>query len=488
MRAHLPAGRQRLLAGVMALALVACSGGSGPGTAGSPPDAGPAPTVTVPGWLTTANGSMRLASIEASQTQLVTGQTVDVAIDIGQKFQPFAGYGASITDATAWLLARELDSAARSQLLQEVFSPGGALGLDVTRITVGASDFSRTHYTYADTAGVPDADIAPVRAELIPVLKEIRSVNPDLTTIASPWSAPAWMKTSGSLIKGRLAPTHYADFARYLVSYMKAMDAAGVPIDYLTIQNEPHFEPEDYPGMRVEPDERADFVANHLGPLMDRETPQTRLLDWDHNWNEPESPSAVLADSKASPYVDGVAWHCYGGDVSAQSVVHDQFPDKETWFTECSAGDWSGDWGSAFQWAARNLVIGAPRHWARGVLMWNLALDQNHGPHLGGCGNCRGLITINTNDGAIIREPEYYAFAHGSRFLPDHPVRVGALTNASGAEAVAFLGNEGATVTVIIFNGSRDKDTILISVGGRTFRAPMPRGSLATFIFEVGAK
>lgn len=488
MRTYALAGRQRLLACVMALALAACSGSSGPRTAGNPPDVGPTLTAAAPGWLTTADGSRRLASIEASQIQPTTGQTVDVAIDIGQKFQPFAGYGASITDATAWLLARELDSEARSQLLQEIFGRAGALGLDVTRITIGASDFSRSHYTYADTPGVPDANIAFAQAELIPVLREVRSVNPELTTIASPWSAPAWMKTSGSLIKGRLAPAHYADFARYLVSYSKAMDAAGVPIDFLTIQNEPHFEPEDYPGMRVEPAERADFVANHLGPLMDRETPQIRLLDWDHNWNEPESPSAVLADSKASPYVDGVAWHCYGGDVSAQSVVHDQFPDKETWFTECSAGDWSGDWASAFQWFARNLVIGAPRHWARGVVMWNLALDQNHGPHLGGCGNCRGLITINTDNGTITREPEYYAFAHGSRFLPDRPVRVGALTNASGAEAVAFLGNEGTTVTAIVFNGSRDKDTILISVGERTFRAPMPRGSLATFVFEVGTK
>ena len=473
--------------GALALLATACSGSGATNSAGTPPGTGPSPAASVPGWLTTADGTRRLSAITASQVQPGAGQSADVVVDLSQRYQSFSGYGASITDATAWLLMQKMGAADRAALLQEIFGPEGELGLDITRITIGASDFSLTHYTYADTVGDPVADIAPARANLIPAISEVRSINPHLTVIASPWSAPAWMKTSQSLIKGKLDPAHYDNFAQYLVSYAKAMDAAGVPVNMLTIQNEPHFEPEDYPGMRVEPAERAAFIGNHLGPLMDQEIPQTRLLDWDHNWNEPESPRAVLSDPKASPFVDGVAWHCYGGDVSAQSAIHASFPDKETWFTECSAGDWSGDWTSAFQWSARNLVIGAPRHWARGVVMWNLALDQDHGPHLGGCGNCRGLVTINTETGTVTREPEYYAFAHGSRFLPEQARRVGSGANANGVEAVAFLGDNGTKVSLVVFNGTADKEEISFSVAGKTYRAAMPRGSLATYVVGVEA-
>ncbi|MDZ4273606.1 MAG: glycoside hydrolase family 30 beta sandwich domain-containing protein [Erythrobacter sp.] len=471
--------------GLIAAGLMACSGT----TASAPPvvpGAGTAPpTDGAQAWLTTADGALRLAPFVAGAVQLGAGQTADVVIDTRQRHQRFSGYGASITDATAWLLAHELGADDRARLLQELFGDGGELGLDLTRITIGASDFSLSHYTYADTPGVADADITPARSELIPALLQIRAINPKLKVIASPWSAPAWMKTSRSLIKGRLDPAHYNDFAQYLVSYTKAMAAAGTPIDMLTIQNEPHFEPEDYPGMRVDPAERASFVGEYLGPMMDRDIPETRLLDWDHNWNEPESPLAVLADAKASQFVDGVAWHCYGGDVSAQSIVHAKHPDKETWFTECAAGDWSGDWASAFQWSARALVIGAPRNWARGVVMWNLVLDQNHGPHLGGCGNCRGLVTINTESGAITREPEYYAFAHGSRFLPQQAVRVEAAANISGLETVAFLGDGESTVVVIVFNGNDRDEDISINVDGRVWQGKMPPGSLATYVIKI---
>jgi len=460
------------------LGLAACAGGD---LASLAP--GPSPALrTLAGWRTTADGSQRFAPHDAAAVNLAPGEKPDVAVDTSLRYQPFAGYGAAITDATAWLLTNKIAAPAREQLLQDLFGDGGNLGLDVARIPIGASDFSLTHYTYADTPGIAEADIAPARAELIPALRQIRALNPEVTLIASPWSAPAWMKSGNSLIKGRLAPAHYADFAYYLVSYLGQMRAAGVPIDLLTIQNEPHFEPGDYPGMRVEPAERAAFIGEFLGPRLAQEAPDTRLLDWDHNWDEPESPLAVLADSKAARYLAGVAWHCYAGDVSAQSLVLDRYPSKETWFTECSAGEWSGDWASAFAWSARKLVIGAPRNWARGVVMWNLVLDQNHGPHLGGCGTCRGLVTINTQSGAIEREPEYYAFAHASRFLPRNAVRVDAASTLEGVESVAFLGQQDGMVEVVVYNASQRDRNITIGIDGQTFQVHMPQGSLATFV------
>lgn len=435
-------------------------------------------------WITLADGSMRLAPLDVEISALPPGAGADISVDTSQRFQRFEGYGAAITDASAYVIQR-LPAVRRDALLRELFGRGGGIGLNVIRVPIGASDFSRTHYTFADTPGTAEADIAPAKTDLIPTLRAIRAINPGLQTIASPWSAPAWMKTSGSLIKGRLDPAHHAAFSRYLVSFTKRMGAAGVPVDMLTLQNEPHFEPADYPGMRVEPAERARLIADHLGPLMDREIPRTKLLDWDHNWNEPDSPLAVLANAKAAAYVDGVAWHCYGGEVTAQSLVHDRHPDKETWFTECSAGKWSGSWADSFRWSARTLIIGAPRNWARGVVMWNLALDESNGPHLGGCADCRGLVTIDSRSGAITREPEYYAFAHGSRFVPVGSVRVGATPSDPKLAVVAFQHGAGGPVTAIVLNERAASGAVSIAIGGHLLRGDIPPGALATFVVRL---
>ncbi|MGC1470252.1 MAG: glycoside hydrolase family 30 beta sandwich domain-containing protein [Sphingorhabdus sp.] len=437
---------------------------------------------SVEGWLTSADGSQRLAPMAGIVAiQLPAGQQADIIVDPKQRFQRMAGFGASITDATAWLIQTRMTEKARNELMRELFSPRDGIGFSVTRITIGASDFSQKHYTYADTPGNPVADIAPAREHLIPTLKTMRKINPGLQVIATPWSAPAWMKTSNSLIKGRLKYEHYGSFARYLVSYTLAMRKAGAPVDILTIQNEPHFEPDNYPGMRVEPAERAAFIANHLGPLMRRSLPGTKLLDWDHNWDQPESPTAVLSDAKAAAFVDGVAWHCYAGDVAAQSVVRDRFPSKEVWFTECASGNWSGDWSKSFNWTIRNLIIGSTRNWAKGVVMWNLALDEKHGPHLGGCGNCRGLVTINSQSGEVTREPEYYAFAHASRFVRAGSVRVSSMSADKAIESVAFQKGRNGPVTLIALNGSEAERKVTFAIGRKTYSATMSAGAVATF-------
>jgi glucosylceramidase len=436
----------------------------------------------VQGWLTSADGSQRLAPMTGIKpVQLPAGQQADITVDTKQRYQRMAGFGASITDATAWLIQTRMSEKARNDLLRELFSIRDGIGFSVTRITIGASDFSQSHYTYADTPGNPVADIAPARAHLIPTLKAMRKINPRLQIIATPWSAPAWMKTSNSLIKGRLKPEYYGDFARYLVSYSQAMRKAGTPVDILTIQNEPHFEPDNYPGMRVEPAERADFIANHLGPLMRRSLPGTKLLDWDHNWDQPESPTAVLSDRKAAAFVHGVAWHCYAGDVTAQSVVRDRFPYKEVWFTECASGNWSGDWNTSFNWAVRNLIIGTTRNWAKGVVMWNLALDEKHGPHLGGCGNCRGLVTINSQSGEVTREPEYFAFAHASKFVPVGADRIGSGSTDKALESVAFQKGRNGPVTLIALNGSTVDRTLTFAIGKQTYSSTLTAGAVATF-------
>lgn len=440
------------------------------------------------GWMTTANGSVKLEpmrEIRRTEAEAPAG-TVDVRVDTGRRFQAIAGFGASITDATAWLLQNRLRPRARAALLTELFGRSPGMGFNITRITIGASDFSRHHYSLADRPGHAEADLTRVPAEVLPTLKAIRSINPRLKIIATPWSAPGWMKDTGSLIKGRLKPEHHKDFARYLTSYSRAMARIGVPIDMLTIQNEPHFEPENYPGMRVEPAQRAQFIGDHLGPMLRAEAPRVKLLDWDHNWDQPESPVAVLSNPDATQYVAGIAWHCYAGDVKAQTQVHDRFPTKETWFTECASGDWSPAWDVSFAWTVRTLVIGATRNWAKGVVMWNLALDENGNPHLGGCGNCRGLLTIDSKTGAITREPEYYAFAHASRFVKEGALRVASESTQDSVETVAFLQPGGREVVMVMRNGAKEALHFRIIQGVRGFVVSLPAGAVATFSWKTG--
>jgi glucosylceramidase len=418
------------------------------------------------------------------------GVTTRIDVDTATTYQEMVGFGASITDASAWLIQTKLSPAQRNALLQDLFSPTSGIGLSFTRLTIGASDFSRSHYSFDDVpTGERDTALArfsiePNRAEVLPVVKRALAINPSLTVMASPWSAPGWMKTTGSLIKGTLRPDAYPAFAQYLRRYIQAYEAEGVPIFAITVQNEPHFEPDDYPGMRLTPAQRADFLKNHLGPLFERSGIRTRILDWDHNWDEPDSPLAVLADSVARRYVSGVAWHCYKGDVAAQTPVHDAYPDKDTYFTECSGGNWAPKWADNLVWYTRTLIIGATRGWAKGVLLWNLALDESHGPHLGGCGDCRGVVTIDSTTGAVTRNEEYYALAHASRFVRPGARRVASSSGVDGLETVAFRNADDGSKVLIVVNTAPAERTFAVRSGGRSFRYVLPAGAVATLTWR----
>jgi glucosylceramidase len=446
------------------------------------------PNAVAEAWVTTGDRTKLLvqepnAAISIGEQQ---GVTTRIDVDTSVTYQEIVGFGASITDASAWLIQTKLSPVQRDSLLQDLFGRTSGIGLSFTRLTIGASDFSRTHYSFDDMpAGethptLARFSIAPNRAEVLPVVKRALAINPALQVMASPWSAPAWMKSSQSLIKGTLRPEAYPAFAEYLRRYIQAYEAEGVPIFAITVQNEPHFEPENYPGMRLTPAQRADFLKHHLGPLFRRSGIRTQILDWDHNWDEPNSPLAVLADSAARQYVSGIAWHCYAGDVSAQTPVHDAYPDKDAYFTECSGGQWAPKWADNLTWYTRTLIIGATRGWAKGVLLWNLALDESHGPHLGGCGDCRGVVTINSATGAVTRNEEYYALAHASRFVRPGARRIASSTGVDGLETVAFRNVDDGSKVLIALNIAAGERTFAVRSSGRSFRFTVPAGAVAT--------
>jgi glucosylceramidase len=440
--------------------------------------------------VTTADQSRLLARGPDATLGAQASLATRIDLDPQRRYQEMVGFGAAVTDASAWLIETKLSAAQRAALLQELFGRDGGIGLSFTRIAIGASDFSLSHYSLDDSpGGDPDPNlelfsIDPNRAYLLPVLRAALAVNPSLRIVASPWSPPGWMKDSGSMVRGRLLARAQPALAAYLVHFVDAYAAEGVPIYALTIQNEPNFEPPDYPGMKLDAKERTRIIGQFLGPMLAPRPSPPLILDWDHNWDQPSSPLEVLADPVASGFIAGVAWHCYNGNVKAQAAVHDAHPDKDAYLTECSGGDWEPSWESSLRWFVQTMLIRSTRGWARGVVLWNLALDEQHGPHAGGCTDCRGVVTIDSASGAITRNVEYYALAHASRFVRPGAHRVESSTGRSGLESVAFQNADDGSLALIVFNGAHRRRHFSVRCAGQSFSYELPPGAVATFAWN----
>ena len=485
---------------VLALFTLAAAYWSRPGAPAARPGVTWMPLPAKPGielWLSTADRRLRLARQPDIEINANEAPPADVVIDIHKTYQSIVGFGAALTDASAWLIQHKLDEQQRSALLHELFGPPPGLDLSMTRLTIGASDFSLQQYTLDDLApGEVDPTLQHFNVtsnlrDVIPTVREALAINPQLRIIASPWSAPAWMKTSANLIGGELLEPYESTYADYLVKYVDTYRRYGIPIFALTLQNEPGFIPVTYPGMDLPASTRARIIAQYLGPALARRKPQTRILEWDHNWDDPQQPLGVLADPAAARYIDGVAWHCYRGSPGAQSQVHRAFPKKDAYITECSGGDWASSENGELLWFARDLLVGGLRNWARGVVYWNLALDEQYGPHVGGCATCKGLVVIDSRTGAVSRNDEYYAFAHFSRFVLPGAVRVQSSATDKGIANVAFQNASGGSVVLVMVNSDTVARRVSVMQDAVRFHYTLPARSVATFVWnpdQTGAR
>ncbi|WP_280519360.1 discoidin domain-containing protein [Winogradskya consettensis] len=441
-----------------------------------------------------------------------------ITLDPGVSYQSMDGFGASLTDSAAAVLYR-LDPAKRDAALRSLFDPRQGIGVSFLRQPVGSSDFTATatHYSYDDVpAGQTDFalrhfSIAHDEAQILPLLRRARQLNPQLTVMGTPWSPPAWMKTSGSLIGGHLIddPAVYDAYARYLVKYVQAYAKAGVPIDYLTVQNEPQNRHDGgYPGTALPVPQEAKVISA-LGPLLRKVSPRTKILGYDHNWTthpgdvattpageDPETdyPYRLLA-SPAGKWLAGTAYHCYSGDPSAQTALHQAFPTKGIWFTECSGSHGPDDtpadiFKGTLTWHARTLAIGTTRNWAKSVVNWNIALDSTGGPHLGGCDTCTGLLTLQP-DGTVTRDAEYYTIGHLSKFVKPGAVRIASTsfgtTGWNGQLMDVAFRNPDSSTALIVHNENDAPRSFAVAVGARTFEYSLPGGALATFTWPRGS-
>lgn len=436
-------------------------------------------------WLTHADQSKLFEKQAETFTFSPQSSTLPtIFVDEKQKFQSMDGFGFTLTGGSATLLW-QMDADKRKALLKELFAfDGKNIGISYLRVSIGASDLSDHVFTYNDLpTGQTDEkiqkfDLTEEKKALIPVLREILAINPAIKILGSPWTPPVWMKTNSNSKGGSLLPKYYDAYALYFVKYIQSMKKEGINIDAITIQNEP-LHPGNNPSLLMQPEEQGAFIKQSLGKALKSAKITTKIWLYDHNADRPDYPIAILNDPEVRQYVDGSAFHLYGGSVESIRQVHEAHPDKNLYFTEQWIGA-PGNFAGDLAWHTKTLIIGAPRNWCKTVLEWNLAADPQQNPHTeGGCTECLGALTIDKNE--IKRNPAYYIVAHASKFVRPNAQRIASNTTM-GLQNIAFKTAEGRIV-LIVLNESNKPSTFMISHQNKKIQQTLPAGTVATYVW-----
>jgi glucosylceramidase len=415
-----------------------------------------------------------------------TDSELTLVIDSETSFQTMDGFGYTLSQGSAKHLLG-MSEPARQELLQELFgNRAGDIRTSYLRLSVAASDLNEYPFSYNDLSDSLSADpdltqfsLGPDTSDVIPVLKQILKINPDIKLMASPWSPPAWMKDNNDTRGGQLLEEYEPAYACYLVKYLEEMQNLGINIDALTIQNEP-LHPGNNPSLLMLPEQQARFIGLHLGPALEEKGIKTKLLIYDHNADRPDYPIAVLKDTLANPYIDGSAFHLYAGDINALSEVHQAFPDKNIYFTE----QWVGAPGSLegdIPWHIKNLIIGASRNWAKTVLEWNLSSNPELTPYTdrGGCDRCLGAVTIASD--SVVLNPAYYVIAHASKFVDPGSVRIDS-NLLKELPNVAFQRPDRKKVLIVLNDSERARSFKIVDKE-KIFDAELNPGATGTWIW-----
>lgn len=396
----------------------------------------PDPAVKV---LVTSNDQTKLLTQDPTLTWTsgVTDNPTIIQVDEATTFQTMTGFGAAMTESAAKVIS-DLPANTRDTLMADLFDPTNGAGFSFVRVPMGASDFALSDYTYADTQGpvgdlLANFSVARDDTYVVPRLQQALALNPAITIIATPWSPPAWMRSGGTLkgtTGGTLQSSYFATYADYFVRFVQAYAARGIPVHYVSVQNEPAFAPS-YIGMTMSAADQITFIRDYLAPAFTTAGLSTQILAWDHNWDDDSGtagnqltyPQTVLGDSGAYNAVAGTAWHGYVGTVAAMTSFHNLYPSKDMFFTEITEFG-TASFSSDMRWNARNITIGSPLNWSKSAATWNLALDQNFGPTNGGATNLRGVVQVDTVAGTYAKQPAFYSLAQASKYITPGSVRI----------------------------------------------------------------
>jgi glucosylceramidase len=419
-------------------------------------------------------------------TPAATASSQTITVNPAKTYQTIDGFGFALTGGSAQLLMH-MDPAKRAALLQELFTrTGDGIGVSYLRLTVGSSDMNDHVYSYDDLApDQTDPDMShfsldPDKADVIPIMKQILAIDPKIKILASPWSAPLWMKTNSAAQGGVLLPKYFPAYATYLTKYVQGMKAEGIPIDTITIQNEPLNE-KNTPSMLMLPPEQAVFIKENLGPAFRKAGIKTGIVLYDHNLDHPLYPLSILQDPAAAKYIDGSGFHLYGGTVDAMTDVHNAFPTKNIYFTEQSITQRDNNPLMPISKPVARVMIGVSRNWSKNVLLWNLAADPNNGPHTsnGGCSGCSGALTIDGDN--VRRNIAFYTVAQVSKFVPPGSIRIDS-NDLDTLPNVAFRTPDGKKV-LVVSNITDTPQTFDVHTGAKTFTSTLPAGNVGTYVW-----
>lgn len=443
-------------------------------------------------WLTDVDTDKWVAN--QSDVSFQTRQTTNpltIKVDDKVKYQKITGFGAALTDSSAWLIDK-LSPESRNTVMKQLFDPTTGAGLSMVRVPMGASDFAASgNYSYDDMPpGQTDPTLRNFSIQhdmpyIVPQLKQALALNPSIKTMATPWSPPGWMKTSDNMIGGTLKDEYSPALANYFVKFVQAYGKAGVPIHYVTPQNEPLNAPT-WPGMALTPAQQARLVAQ-MGKAFAANKLPTKIIAWDHNWDVPSYPESIFNNPATADYAVGAGWHIYSGTPIYQTLTHNDYPSKESYLTEATGGDWQASKQVAFHDALNTWLIDGTRNWANGVMLWNIALDPDKGPlnsDTNGIGICRGLVTIDPKTGGVTYNPDYYALAQVSRFVKPGAHRIYSNSFGEGSiKNVAFRNPDGSKV-LVAYNDSDAAKTFSVADGTQSFDYTLGAGDAVTFTYS----
>ena len=443
-------------------------------------------------WLTDVGANEWVAKQKdvSFQTQQTTNP-LTIKVDSKLKYQTITGFGAALTDSAAYLI-NQLPTSSRNTLMENLFSPTSGAGLSMVRSPMGATDFTATgNYSYDDLpAGQTDPTLSKFsiqhdEAYIIPELKQALALNSNVKITSTPWSPPGWMKTSGSMIGGTLLDNDYSVLANYFVKYIQAYGKAGVPITYVTPQNEPLNAPS-WPGMSLTPGQETELVQD-MGQAFAKNKISTEILGWDHNWDVPSYPESIYNNPTANKYTVGAGFHIYSGAPIYQTQTHNDYPSKQVYLTEATGGINQPTTQVDFHDALDSWIIDTTRNYANGAMLWNLALDPEMGPlnaDTNGIGENRGVVTIDPKTSAITYNPDYYALAQVSKFVKPGAHRIYSNTFGAGSiDDVAFQNPDGSKV-LVAYNDSSGAQKISVADGTQAFDYTLNAGAAATFTYS----
>ena len=473
------------------------------------------PSRPIEAWVTTPDRSQLFSRQTESLafTNDSRGGGVPIVIDEQHSMQSVDGFGFALTGGSAELMMK-MSASERAKLLKDLFdTEGEAIGVSYIRLTIGASDLNSFVFSYNDLPeGETDFplakfDLGQDKKDVIPIMKEILAINPNILIMASPWSPPVWMKTNGKVKAGSLKEDCYDVYARYFVKYIQEMKKEGVTIDAITIQNEP-INANNTPSMRMNAAEQTNFIKNNLGPALKTANLSTKIVLFDHNLDRPDYALTILRDPEAAQYVDGSGYHHYGGDMSAMTLLHNARPDKHLYFTEQMVTERPGSAQIAIVAQVKRMIINVTRNWSRNVILWNFAADPNNDPHTddGGCPMCQGAVTLDGDN--VTRNIAYYVIAHASKFVRPGSVRIAStnrgdqsvflttdeeqreivrvatIENNDALPNVAFRTPDGKIV-LIVANDSWSTGSFRVQYKGQTANIRLQPGAVGTYIWNT---